>query len=76
MTDAAVVQPWYRKLTRTQWNTLLAPNLGWVFDGFAAYALILTVGVARVSCSTPRCTRRQAMPQRSSQPLVGWGMAA
>jgi MFS family permease len=46
MVEAYAVQPWYRTLTRTQWNTLLASNLGWVFDGFEAYALILTVGVA------------------------------
>ena len=46
MTDAGVVQPWYRTLNRTQWNTLLASNLGWVFDGFETYALILTVAVA------------------------------
>jgi MFS family permease len=39
-------QPWYRSLNRTQWNTLVASNLGWMFDGFEAYALILTVGVA------------------------------
>ena len=39
-------QPWYRTLDATQWKTLLASNLGWVFDGFEAYALILTVGVA------------------------------
>jgi MFS family permease len=39
-------QPWYRELNRTQWNTLIASNLGWMFDGFEAYALILTVGVA------------------------------
>jgi MFS family permease len=43
---AALTQPWYRTLDRTQWNTLLASNLGWVFDGFETYALILTVGVA------------------------------
>ncbi len=43
---AAGSQPWYRTLDRTQWNTLLASNLGWVFDGFETYALILTVGVA------------------------------
>jgi MFS family permease len=43
---AAADQPWYRKLDATQWKTLLASNLGWVFDGFEAYALILTVGVA------------------------------
>src|ERR1700751_2625203 len=43
---AVVSQPWYRALNRTQWNTLLASNLGWVFDGFETYALILTVAVA------------------------------
>ena len=39
-------QPWYRSLNRAQWNTLLASNLGWLFDGFETYALILTVGPA------------------------------
>lgn len=39
-------KPWYRSLSRTQWNTLLASNLGWLFDGFETYALILTVGPA------------------------------
>lgn len=34
--------PWYRELNRTQWNTLAASNLGWMFDGFETYALILT----------------------------------
>lgn len=43
---AATGQPWYRTLNAMQWKTLLASNLGWVFDGFEAYALILTVGVA------------------------------
>jgi MFS family permease len=38
--------PWYRSLTRSQWNTLTASNLGWLFDGFETYALILTVGPA------------------------------
>jgi MFS family permease len=40
------IEPWYRSLNRTQWDTLLASNLGWVFDGFEAYALILTAAVA------------------------------
>ncbi|MBO0712748.1 MAG: MFS transporter, partial [Acetobacteraceae bacterium] len=38
--------PWYSSLDRGQWNTLLATNLGWLFDGYELYALILTVGVA------------------------------
>jgi MFS family permease len=38
--------PWYRSLDRTQWKALVASNLGWTFDGFEVFALILTVGVA------------------------------
>jgi MFS family permease len=37
---------WYRTLNRVQWNTLIASNLGWLFDGFETYGLVLTVGVA------------------------------
>src|SRR5690242_14408381 len=44
--DAAASAPWYRSLDRSQWYTLLATNLGWLFDGYELYALILTVGVA------------------------------
>src|SRR5262245_51609037 len=47
MTDTvAMPQPWYRGLTRHQWNILLAANLGWLFDGFELFALFLTVGPA------------------------------
>ena len=38
--------PWYRSLTQAQWKALVASNLGWTFDGFEVFALILTVGVA------------------------------
>jgi MFS family permease len=38
--------PWYSTLTRAQWKTLAAANLGWMFDGYETFALILTVGVA------------------------------
>ena len=44
--NAAAASPWYRSLNRSQWNTLFASNLGWLFDGYEIYALILTVGVA------------------------------
>src|SRR5258707_12909368 len=45
-TSAVVEGPWYKSLSRSQWNALIASNLGWVFDGFETYALILTAGVA------------------------------
>lgn len=38
--------PWYRSIDRTQWKALIASNLGWAFDGFEVFALILTVGTA------------------------------
>jgi MFS family permease len=38
--------PWYRTLDRRQWKALLATNLGWMFDGYETFALILTLGVA------------------------------
>src|SRR4051812_46982287 len=42
----ATSEPWYRALNAAQWKTLVATNLGWLFDGFETYALIVTVGVA------------------------------
>jgi len=42
----AGAQPWYRSLNRSQWYTLVASNLGWLFDGYETYALIIAVGVA------------------------------
>jgi MFS family permease len=46
MQPAADAVPWYRTLTPIQWKTLAASNLGWMFDGYETFALILTVGVA------------------------------
>src|SRR5690242_4843226 len=45
-TDAAGSGAWYRSLTRTQWKALIASNLGWTFDGFEVFSLILTIGAA------------------------------
>jgi MFS family permease len=47
MSDVAMgSRPWYRSLDRAQWNTLVASNLGWLFDGYETYALVISVGVA------------------------------
>ena len=48
MSDSAILgrSPWYRSLNRTQWKALIASNLGWTFDGFEVFALILTIGAA------------------------------
>jgi MFS family permease len=75
------IQPWYRALNRTQWNTLVASNLGWVFDGFEAYALILTVSVALAQLLPP--AQLSEIPAYAgaiiATTLCGWavgGMAA
>jgi MFS family permease len=44
--DAADAFRWYRSLNWTQWKALIASTLGWTFDGFEVFALILTVGAA------------------------------
>src|ERR1700739_2601144 len=37
--------PWYRSLNANQWKALLASNLGWTFDGYETFALILSIRV-------------------------------
>jgi MFS family permease len=45
-TSPTIEGPWYRSLNSGQWKALIASNLGWTFDGFEVFALILTVGAA------------------------------
>lgn len=39
-------EPWYRSLNANQWKTMIAANIGWMFDGYETFALILVVGAA------------------------------
>jgi MFS family permease len=74
--DAARSVPWHRTLTRVQWNTLVASNLGWLFDGFETYALILTVGVAMQQLLPPDL--HPQIPAYAGTviaiTLLGWGI--
>ena len=38
--------PWYSEVTRNQWRVLTASFLGWIFDGYEAYALFLVAAPA------------------------------
>ncbi|GAB2875095.1 MFS transporter [Paraburkholderia jirisanensis] len=73
---AGASQAWYRSLNRQQWNALFASNLGWLFDGYETYTLILTVGIA---------LRQLLVPELHAQipfyaglvialTLLGWGV--
>ncbi len=77
MTDiAAGTLPWYRSLTKSQWRTLVAANLGWLFDGYETYALILTVGPAMHSLLDK--SQYSEIPAYAgtviSITLLGWGI--
>src|SRR5437588_10097818 len=68
--------PWYSTLSRAQWKTLVAANLGWMFDGYETFALILTVGVALRQLLDPSLYPQ--IPAYAgtviSITLLGWGV--
>ena len=69
-------QPWYRSLNRSQWNTLIASNLGWLFDGYETYALVISVGVALRQLLDP--SQYSQIPVYAGTviafTLLGWGI--
>jgi MFS family permease len=69
-------QPWYRSLDASQWRTMLASNIGWMFDGYETFALILTVGVALHQLLDP--SQFPAIPTYAGTvigiTLLGWGI--
>ena len=73
---AGASRQWYSTLNRSQWNTLFASNLGWMFDGYETYALILTVGVALRQLLEP--SQYSQIPAYAGGviglTLLGWGI--
>jgi MFS family permease len=77
MTDVTLgAAPWYRSLNKSQWNTLIASNLGWLFDGYETYALIISVGVALHQLLEP--SQYSQIPVYAGTviafTLLGWGI--
>ena len=78
MTTASVAgsQPWYRSLDANQWKTMLASNLGWAFDGYETFALILVVGAALHDLLAP--SQFAQIPAFAGTiigiTLLGWGV--
>src|SRR5712691_11365824 len=68
--------PWYRLLDRSQWKTLFATNLGWLFDGFETFALVLVAAPALRQLLEP--TQYPAIPAYLGMVfainLLGWGV--
>src|SRR5437899_3294974 len=76
MQPVSAAVPWYRTLTPAQWKTLFASNLGWMFDGYETFALILTVGVALRQLLDP--SQYAQIPAYAGTviavTLLGWGV--
>jgi MFS family permease len=73
---AAERAPWYRGLGRAQWRSLVAANLGWLFDGFETYALILTAGTVLHQLEPGAPTGQVAFLTgvTIAVTLLGWGI--
>jgi MFS family permease len=78
MSESAAMgsSPWYRSLNRGQWKALLASNLGWTFDGFEVFALILTIGAALHQLLDP--SQYKQIPVYAGSVIAitvfGWGL--
>ncbi len=68
--------PWYKSLDKKQWNSLFASNLGWMFDGYETYALILTIGVVLKQLLDPSLYPKIPFYAGSiiAITLLGWGI--
>src|SRR5215475_9000641 len=76
MDQVSAAVPWYRTLNLAQWKTLAASNLGWMFDGYETFALILTVAVALRQLLDP--SLHPQIPAYAgiviALTLLGWGI--
>ncbi|HTP52315.1 MAG TPA: MFS transporter [Anaeromyxobacteraceae bacterium] len=74
--EAELAQPWNAGLERKHWTILTASFLGWVFDGYEAYALFIVMPfmlkalLAPAQLATPALFAGIAI----SATLVGWGI--
>src|SRR5262249_24926915 len=68
--------PWYAGLTAKHWRVLWGSYLGWVFDGYEAYALVVALPMALKSVLTPEQLTTPAFYAGSAIgiTLLGWGI--
>jgi MFS family permease len=70
-----VQAPWYAGLTRKHWRILWGSYLGWIFDGYEAYALVVALPFALKSLLTPEQAQTPAFYAGTAIgiTLLGWG---
>ena len=69
-------RPWHDGLTGKHWRVLIASFLGWVFDGYEAYALIVALPFALRALLPPAELKSAAVWAGIAIgiTLLGWGI--
>ncbi|HUL57990.1 MAG TPA: MFS transporter [Anaeromyxobacteraceae bacterium] len=72
----AAPRPWYAGLTGAHWRVLTASFLGWVFDGYEAYALVVALPLALRALLTAEQMKTPAIWGGTAigVTLLGWGI--
>jgi MFS family permease len=72
----ALQHRWYTGVTRKHWRVLTASFLGWVFDGYEAYALVVALPMALRSLLSPEQLRSGTVfgGIAIGVTLLGWGI--
>jgi MFS family permease len=68
--------PWHTEVTRAHWRVLSASFLGWIFDGYEAYALIVALPSALRTLLTAEQLKTPAVYAGTAigATLLGWGI--
>jgi MFS family permease len=68
--------PWYTDLTATHWRILAASFLGWIFDGYETYALVVALPFALRAVLPPEQLKSAPIWAGTAigVTLLGWGM--
>ena len=77
MDGTADSAPWYSGLTRKHWRVLWGSYLGWIFDGYEAFALILALPPALNSLLPPEQVASSGAIYAGLAigiTLLGWGI--
>ncbi len=73
--EAAEGGPWYGGVHRKHWTVLTASFLGWVFDGYESYALVVAMPFILKAMLTPAQAAKPAIwaGVALGATLLGWG---
>ncbi len=74
--SAQTLGPWHDGLTGKHWRVLIASFMGWVFDGYEAYALIVALPFALRALLPPAELKAAAVWAGTAIgiTLLGWGV--